>query len=92
MIGEIGNGVGTLDQVIASVVRPRRLIAVNVVQWQLAAGWDRLAGAIADSVLSGAVRLPIVASRSDGIVSEEAVFHFLDAGGRCSRSVVEYLG
>ena len=38
VIVDIGNGLGTQDPLIAEAVRPRRLVAVNVTEWQLAAG------------------------------------------------------
>ena len=76
VIVDVGNGLGTQDPVIAQLVRPRRLIALNVVQWQLAAGRDRLAAAAAAPVVGDAVRLPIAAGSADGIISVEAAFHF----------------
>ncbi len=38
----VGNGLGTQDPLIAESVAPRRLVAVNIAEWQLAAGRDRL--------------------------------------------------
>jgi SAM-dependent methyltransferase len=76
VIVDIGNGLGTQDPVIAKVVRPHRLVAVNVAQWQLAAGRDRLAAAAAAPVVGDAVRLPIATGTVDGIISVEAAFHF----------------
>jgi SAM-dependent methyltransferase len=73
---DIGNGLGTQDPVIAEVVRPRRLLAVNIAEWQLAAGRDRLAAAAAAPVVGDAVRLPIATGTADGIISVEAAFHF----------------
>ena len=34
----VGNGLGTQEPVIVKVLRPRRLIAVNITEWQLSAG------------------------------------------------------
>ena len=76
VIVDVGNGLGTQDPVIAQLVRPGRLIALNVVEWQLAAGRDRLAAAAAAPVVGDAVRLPIAAGTADGIISVEAAFHF----------------
>ncbi len=42
VILDAGNGLGTQDPVIAGQVRPARLPAVNITEWQLAAGRDRL--------------------------------------------------
>jgi hypothetical protein len=42
VIADVGNGLGTQDPLIAEVARPRRLVAVNITAWQLAAGPDRL--------------------------------------------------
>jgi ubiquinone/menaquinone biosynthesis C-methylase UbiE len=76
VIIDVGNGLGTQDPVIAQVLRPRRLIAVNIVQWQLTAGRDRLTASAADPVVGDAVRLPIAAGSADGVISVEAAFHF----------------
>lgn len=76
VIVDIGNGLGAQDPVIAEAIRPRRLVAVNVAAWQLAAGRDRLAAAAAAPVVGDAVRLPIAAGTADGIISVEAAFHF----------------
>jgi SAM-dependent methyltransferase len=76
VIIDVGNGLGTQDPVIAQVLRPRRLIAVNIVQWQLTAGRDRLKASAADPVVGDAVRLPIAAGSADGVISVEAAFHF----------------
>ena len=37
VILDVGNGLGTQDPLIAETVRPRRLVAVNITEWQLAA-------------------------------------------------------
>ena len=76
VIVDVGNGLGTQDPLIAEVVRPRRLVAVNVTEWQLAAGRDRLAEAAAAPVAGDAARLPIADGAVDGIISVEAAFHF----------------
>lgn len=76
VIVDVGNGLGTQDPLIAEQVRPRRLIAVNVTEWQLTAGRDRLAEAVAAPVAGDAARLPIDDGAADGIISVEAAFHF----------------
>ena len=47
MIVDAGNGLGVQDRLIAELVRPRRLVAVNITEWQLTAGrstgWRQLA-------------------------------------------------
>ena len=76
VVVDLGNGLGTQDPVIAETVHPRRLVAVNITEWQLAAGRDRLLEAAAVPVVGDAARLPIAAGTVDGIVSVEAAFHF----------------
>jgi MPBQ/MSBQ methyltransferase len=76
VVVDIGNGLGTQDPVIAETIRPRRLVAMNITEWQLAAGRDRLRAAAAAPVAGDAARLPIAAATVDGIVSVEAAFHF----------------
>jgi SAM-dependent methyltransferase len=76
VILDVGNGLGTQDPLIAEAARPQRLIAVNIAEWQLAAGRDRLREAAAAGVAGDAVRLPIADRAADGIVSVEAAFHF----------------
>ena len=76
VILDAGNGLGTQDPLIAEAVRPRRLLAVNITEWQLAAGRDRLREAAAAPVAGDAARLPIAAATVDGIISVEAAFHF----------------
>ena len=76
VILDAGNGLGTQDPLIAGVVRPRRLVAVNITEWQLAAGRDRLREAGAASVVGDAARLPVADAAVDGIISVEAAFHF----------------
>jgi MPBQ/MSBQ methyltransferase len=76
VIADIGNGLGTQDPLIAEAVRPRRLVAVNITEWQLAAGRDRLRQAAAAPVVGDATRLPFADGTVDGIISVEAAFHF----------------
>jgi SAM-dependent methyltransferase len=73
---DAGNGLGTQDPVIAGQVRPSRLLAVNITEWQLAAGRDRLREAAAAPVAGDAARLPVASGSVDGIISVEATFHF----------------
>jgi len=49
---------------------------MNITEWQLAAGRDRLREAAAAPVVGDAARLPIAAGTVDGIISVEAAFHF----------------
>jgi len=72
----VGNGLGTQEPLIARVARPRRLVAVNITEWQLAAGRDRLRAAGAAPVAGDATRLPVAGAAVDGIISVEAAFHF----------------
>ena len=51
-------------------------MAVNITEWQLAAGRDRLREAAAAPVAGDAARLPIAGQTVDGIISVEAAFHF----------------
>jgi SAM-dependent methyltransferase len=76
VILDVGNGLGTQEPVIAEVARPRRLIAVNITEWQLSAGRDRLREAAARGVAGDATRLPIAGHSIDGVISVEAAFHF----------------
>lgn len=76
VIADVGNGLGTQDPLIAEVTRPRRLVAVNITQWQLTAGRDRLRQAGAIPVVGDAARLPIADGTLDGVISVEAAFHF----------------
>ena len=50
VVVDVGNGLGTQDPVIAESARPGRLIAVNIAEWQLSAGKDRLREASAAPV------------------------------------------
>ena len=76
VVVDVGNGLGTQDPVVAEVARPRRLVAVNITEWQLAAGRDRLRAAGAAPVAGDATRLPVAGAAVDGIISVEAAFHF----------------
>ena len=76
VIVDAGNGLGVQDRLIAEMVRPRRLVAVNITEWQLTAGRSRLAAAGAAPVVGDAARLPIADGAADGIISVEAAFHF----------------
>jgi SAM-dependent methyltransferase len=76
VIVDVGNGLGTQDPLIAEAIRPRRLVVVNVTEWQLTAGRERLAAAAAAPVAGDAARLPIADGVADGIISVEAAFHF----------------
>jgi ubiquinone/menaquinone biosynthesis C-methylase UbiE len=76
VILDVGNGLGTQDPVIAEVLYPRRLVAVNITEWQLSAGRDRLREAAAPGVAGDATRLPIADQSIDGVISVEAAFHF----------------
>ncbi|HTT51106.1 MAG TPA: methyltransferase domain-containing protein [Streptosporangiaceae bacterium] len=76
VILDAGNGLGTQDPLIAGQVEPRRLLALNVTEWQLAAGRGRLREAAAAPVAGDAARLPVAAAAVDGIISVEAAFHF----------------
>jgi len=73
---DVGNGLATQDPLIAEVLRPRRLVAMNITEWQLTAGRDRLREAAAAPVVADAIRLPIADSTVDGVISVEAAFHF----------------
>jgi SAM-dependent methyltransferase len=76
VVVDVGNGLGTQDPLIAESIRPRRLIAVNIAEWQLSAGLDRLREAAAASVVGDAARLPLADGVADGLISVEAAFHF----------------
>ena len=76
VIVDVGNGLGTQDPVIAGEVRPGRLVAVNITEWQLAAGRDRLRAAATAPVAGDATALPVASGAIDGVISVEAAFHF----------------
>jgi SAM-dependent methyltransferase len=73
---DVGNGLGTQDPLIAETARPRRLVAMNITEWQLAQGRGRLREAGAASVAGDAARMPLASGSVDGIISVEAAFHF----------------
>ena len=73
---DVGNGLGAQDPLIAEVVRPTCLVAVNITRSQLVAGRDRLAEAHAHAVNGDATRLPLRDATFDGLISVEAAFHF----------------
>jgi SAM-dependent methyltransferase len=88
VILDVGNGLGTQDPVIAQATRPRKLVAVNISEWQLGAGRDPLRAAGALPVVADATRLPIQDEGADGVISVEAAFHFrsrLAFFGDCAR-------
>ncbi len=76
VVVDVGNGLGTQDPLIAETTRPRRLVAVNIAEWQLSAGRDRLREAAAAPVAGDASRLPLAGGVADGLISVEAAFHF----------------
>jgi ubiquinone/menaquinone biosynthesis C-methylase UbiE len=76
VILDVGNGLGTQDPVIVETLHPRRLVAVNITEWQLSAGRDRLHEAAALGVAGDATRLPVADRSIDGVISVEAAFHF----------------
>ena len=76
VILDVGNGLGTPDPVIVEALHPRRLVAVNITEWQLSAGRDRLREAAALGVVGDATRLPVADQSIDGVISVEAAFHF----------------
>jgi microcystin synthetase protein McyJ len=73
---DVGNGLAAQDPVIAEVVRPRSLTAVNITWSQLEAGRGRLRDAGARGVCADACRMPFADGSFDGVISVEAAFHF----------------
>jgi len=73
---DVANGLGAQDPVIARVASPTRLVAVNLTEFQLRAGRERLSSAGATPVVGDAVRLPFADSSFDGLICVEAAFHF----------------
>jgi len=73
---DVGNGLGAQDVLIRELLRPDRLIAVNVSHFQLREGRSRLVRARADPVTADATRLPIASSSMSAVISIEAAFHF----------------
>jgi erythromycin 3''-O-methyltransferase len=76
VLADVGNGLGTQDPLIAETARPRRLVAMNITEWQLAQGRGRLREAGAAPVAGDAARMPLASGSVDGIISVEAAFHF----------------
>jgi len=73
---DVGNGLAAQDVVIRELLRPDRLVAVNVSHFQLREGRSRLAEARADPVTADATCLPIASGVMSTVVSVEAAFHF----------------
>ena len=73
---DVGNGLGAQDPLIAEVVRPKRLIALNITESQLRAGRLRLAEANVQPVNGDATRIPLRDETVNGVISVEAAFHF----------------
>ena len=73
---DVANGLGAQDPVIARVTAPRLLVAVNLTEFQLRAGRERLSSAEALPVVADAVRLPFRDASFDGLICVEAAFHF----------------
>jgi len=73
---DVGNGLGAQDLLIAEVVRPKGLVALNITESQLRAGRRRLAEANAQPVNGDATRIPLRDETMDGLISVEAAFHF----------------
>lgn len=73
---DVGNGLAEQDPVIAEVVNPRSLTALNITRSQLVAGRPRLQEAGAHPVNADATRLPLRDGSFDGLISVEAAFHF----------------
>ena len=76
VLADVGNGLGTQDPLIAQTARPRRLVTMNITEWQLEQGRDRLREAGAAPVAGDAARMPLASGSVDGIISVEAAFHF----------------
>jgi SAM-dependent methyltransferase len=73
---DVGNGLAAQDPLIAEVVRPGSLTALNVTWSQLRHGRARLDEAGAWPVNGDASRMPLRAGSFDGVISVEAAFHF----------------
>ena len=76
VVADVGNGLGAQDPLIAETARPRLLVAMNITEWQLRQGRDRLREAGAGPVAGDAARMPLASGSVDGIISVEAAFHF----------------
>lgn len=73
---DVANGLGAQDPVIARATSPRQLAAVNITEFQLRAGRERLSSADASPVVADAVRLPFREASFQGLICVEAAFHF----------------
>jgi MPBQ/MSBQ methyltransferase len=73
---DVANGLAAQDPMIAEVVHPRSLTAVNITWSQLEAGRGRLRDADARAVCADACRLPFADGSFDGLICVEAAFHF----------------
>ncbi|HYG72270.1 MAG TPA: methyltransferase domain-containing protein [Actinomycetota bacterium] len=73
---DVGNGLGAQDPLIARLVQPTRLVAVNITRSQLVAGREHLRAAHALAINADAARLPLRDASFDGLISVEAAFHF----------------
>jgi erythromycin 3''-O-methyltransferase len=73
---DVGNGLGAQDLLIGEVVRPKRLVVLNITESQLRAGRHRLTEANAQPVNGDATRIPLRSETVDGVISVEAAFHF----------------
>lgn len=78
---DVGNGLGAQDPVLAELLRPDRLVAVNISRFQLRAGRAALTAARATPVCADAIRLPVASGTVDTLVSVEAAFHFASRAG-----------
>ncbi len=76
VILDVANGLGMQDLVVAERLRPRRLVTLNLSEFQLNAGRERLDRARALPVVGDAVALPIATDAIDGLLCVEAAFHF----------------
>jgi erythromycin 3''-O-methyltransferase len=77
---DVGNGLGVQDPVIAEVVEPRLLVAMNITESQLRAGRAHVESAGGWPLLADAVRIPMADNSVDGVISVEAAFHFRSRG------------
>ena len=77
---DVGNGLAEQDPVIAEVVDPRSLTALNITRSQLVVGRPRLQAAGAHPVNADATRLPLRDGSFDGLISVEAAFHLPSRG------------
>src|SRR6185437_4455241 len=91
VIVDIGNGLGTQDPVLVQLLHPRRLVAVNIAEWQLAAGRNRLAAAGAAPVAGDAAHCPSPRARPMGLSAWRPRFTS-GRERRSSRSATAYFG